>query len=161
MGKDQYATLHRKPFIEQATPPMLKSMLDPMKIRYTNKHICQREPMDLSLQTTRSADVSLDTDNSANVNEISRNLEEEGEPAQDLLGNNKDTTNEIDSPVVPQIESDETPKRDKYKKALDAICKTWSEVKLLQMKSSVVEFYLNKNKNLKEITQNRTPQFTS
>ena len=32
MGKDHYATLHRKPFIEQAAPPTLKSMLDPMKI---------------------------------------------------------------------------------------------------------------------------------
>ena len=32
MVKDQYATLQRKPFIEQAAPPSIKSMLDPMKI---------------------------------------------------------------------------------------------------------------------------------
>ena len=38
---------------------------------------------------------------------------------------------------------------DKYKKALDAICKTWLEVKLLQMKVSDVEFYMNKNKTPK------------
>ena len=50
MGKDQYASLHRKPFIEQAAPPTLKSMLEPMKIRHTNKRMCQKEPMNLSLQ---------------------------------------------------------------------------------------------------------------
>ena len=43
----------------------------------------------------------------------------------------------------------ENPKCDKYKKALDAICKTWSEVKLLQMKVSDVKFYLSKNKSTK------------
>ena len=30
MGQDQYATLHRKPFIEQAAPPSAKSLLEPM-----------------------------------------------------------------------------------------------------------------------------------
>ena len=49
MGKDQYATVHRKPFIEQAAPPTLKSMLQLMKIQHTNKWMCQKEPMDLSL----------------------------------------------------------------------------------------------------------------
>ena len=49
MGKDQYAMLHRKPFIEQAAPPTLKSMLEPMKLRHTSKRKCQQEPMDLSL----------------------------------------------------------------------------------------------------------------
>ena len=49
MGKDQYTTLHRKPFIEQAAPPTLKSMLEPMKLRHTSKRMCQQEPMDLSL----------------------------------------------------------------------------------------------------------------
>ena len=43
----------------------------------------------------------------------------------------------------------ESPEYDKYKKALDAICKTWSEVKLLQMKASDVESYMNKNKSPK------------
>ena len=69
MGKDQYATLHKKPFIEQAALPTLKSMLDPTKIRHRNKRKCQIEPMDLSLQMTKPADVSLDTDNSSgNIN---------------------------------------------------------------------------------------------
>ena len=36
MGKDQDATLHRKP-IERAAPPSMKSMLDPIKIRHKNK----------------------------------------------------------------------------------------------------------------------------
>ena len=49
MGKDQYATLHRKPFIKSAAPPMLKSMLEPMKLKNTSKRLCQQEPMDLSL----------------------------------------------------------------------------------------------------------------
>ena len=49
MGKDQYATLHRKPFIKPAAPPTLKSMLEPMKLKHTSKHMCQQEPMDLSL----------------------------------------------------------------------------------------------------------------
>ena len=101
MGKYQYTTLHRKPFIEQAAPPSLKSMLDPMKIRHTNKRMCQREPMDLSLQTTRSTDVSLDADNSVNVNETLKNHDEDGEPKHDLLGNNNNTTNDCESPVVP------------------------------------------------------------
>ena len=47
MGKDQYATLQRKPFIEQAAPLSIKSMLDPMKIQHINKHNCQHKPMDL------------------------------------------------------------------------------------------------------------------
>ena len=78
-----------------------------------------------------------------------KNSDEDGELQHDLLGNNNDTTNDGDSFVVPQTETDETPKPDKYKKALDAICKTWSEVKLLQMKScdiTVQWYYLNKNK---------------
>ena len=40
MGKDQYATLHRKPFIDQAALPTLKSMLEPMKLRHTSKQKC-------------------------------------------------------------------------------------------------------------------------
>ena len=35
------------------------------------------------------------------------------------------------------------------KKTLDALCKTWSEVKLLQMKENDVEYYMNKNKRAK------------
>ena len=148
MGKDQYATLHRKPFIEQAAPPMLKSMLDLMKIQHTNNRSYQKEPMDLSLQTTRAEDVSLDMDNSGNDNDISQKSVE-SEPAQDLLGDNNDITNGNSVPVMPQTQTTGTSEHDKYKKVLDAICKTWSEVKLLQMKSSVVDFYLNKNKHPK------------
>ena len=161
MGKDQYALLHRKPFIEQAAPPTLKSMLELMKIQHTNKRMFQKEPMDLSLQTTRSADVSLDMEISNSNSNTSQKLEEEGEPNRDLLGDNKNTFNETDVPVVPQNKTVETPEHDKYKKALDAICKTWTEVKLLQMKTSDVEFYLSKNKVQKEITQYWTPKFTS
>ena len=123
MGKDQYASLHRKPFIEQAAHPTLKSMLEPMKIQHTNKQMCQKEPMDLSLQMTRSADVSLDMEIRTSNSNTSQKFEEEGEPDQDLLGHNKNTLNETDVPVVPQNKIVETPERDKYKKALDAICK--------------------------------------
>ena len=49
MGKDQCATLHRKPFIKSAAPPTFKSMLEPMKLKNTSKRLCQQEPMDLSL----------------------------------------------------------------------------------------------------------------
>ena len=55
------------------------------------------------------------------------------------------------------------PECDNYKKALDAICKTWSEVKLLQMKASDFKFYLNKNKCSKgdNTVPDPPPQFTS
>ena len=119
-----------------------------MKIWHTNKHSFQKEPMDLSLQTTRSEDVPLDMNNSGNDNDVCQKLEE-SEPAQNLLGDNNNITNGNSVPVVPQTQNTGTSEHDKYKKVLDALCKTWSEVKLLQMKSSVVEFYLNKNKNLK------------
>ena len=72
--------------------------------------------MDVNLQTTRSADASFDTDNIDNNHETSKNSVEDGEPGDDLLGNNNDTVSDADSPVVPQTESDETPKLDKYKK---------------------------------------------
>ena len=55
----------------------------------------------------------------------------------------------MDIPAEPQNKIVETPECDKYKKALDAICKTWSEVKILQMKASDIEFYLSKNKSSK------------
>ena len=70
----------------------------------------------------------------------------EGEPNSDLLSDNN---KEIDTPAVSENDTVETPEHDKYKKALDAICKTWSEVKLLQMKVSDIEFYMNKNKSPK------------
>ena len=100
MGKDQYATLHRKPFIEQAALPTLKSMLDPMKIRHRNKQKCQIEPMDLSLQMTKPADVSFDTDNSSgNIN--SSQKPEEGEHGENLLGGNENNETNADVNDVP------------------------------------------------------------
>ena len=41
MGKDQYATLQRKPFIEQTALLSIKSMLDRMKIWHSKKCMCQ------------------------------------------------------------------------------------------------------------------------
>ena len=105
--------------------------------------------MDLSLHVTRPADVSIDTNNAENTHETSRETVEDGQPQDCLLGNNNNSTNELDDLPEPQTGSDETPKHDKYKEALDAICKTWSEVKLLQMKSSDIQYYLNKAKPLK------------
>ena len=111
---------------------------------------------------TRSADVSLDMENSTSNSNTSQKLEEEGEPNRDLLGDNENTINKIDVPVVPQNKIVETPEHDKYKKALDAICKTWTEVKLLQMKTSDVKFYLSKNKSPKgDNMVPDPPQFTS
>ena len=74
----------------------------------------------------------------------------------DLLGNNDQNTSVCDNPVVSQI--NKTTERDKYKKALDDLCRTWSEVKLLQMKSSDVEYYMNKLNNLKG--DNKTLELT-
>ena len=105
--------------------------------------------MDLSLHITRPADVSFDTDNAENTHETSKETVEDGQPQDGLLGNNTNSTNKLDDLPEPQTGSDETPKHDKYKEALDAICKTWSEVKLLQMKSSDIQYYLNKAKPLK------------
>ena len=56
---------------------------------------------------------------------------------------------EINSSVVSEKDTMETTEHDKYKKALDALCRTWSEVKLLRMKVSDVEYYINKNKTPK------------
>ena len=69
MGKDQYVTLHRKPFIEQVALPSIKSMLEPMKIRYTSRAKCQSEPIDLSVPVCTSTDVSTE------VNSHENNLE--------------------------------------------------------------------------------------
>ena len=88
-------------------------------------------------------------DISTSNSNTSQKPEEEGEPDWDLLGDNENILNKTNAPVVPQNKIVENPEHDKYKKALDAICKTWSEVKLLQMKASDVEFYLSKNKSSK------------
>ena len=66
-----------------------------------------------------------------------------------MLGDNEISLMEINNSVVSEKDTMETTEHDKYKKALDALCKTWSEVKLLQMKASDVEYYMNKNKTPK------------
>ena len=91
----------------------------------------------------------LEIETSTNNIDTSQKLDGEGEPNRDLLGDNDNTSIEMDTPAEPQNKIVETPEHDKYKKALDAICRTWSEVKLLQMKASDVEFYLRKNKSSK------------
>ena len=151
MGKDQYTTLHRKPFIKSAAPPTLKSMLEPMKLKNTSKWLCQQEPMDLSLPMQWSADSSLELDAEPGATSVdnSQNIEETRDPNSDVLGDNEISLMEINNSVVSEKDTMETTEHDKYKKALDALCKTWSEVKLLQMKASDVEYYMNKNKTPK------------
>ena len=143
-GKHQYATLHRKPFSAMNAPPSLRSMLEPMKLRKTTKRSCQQEALDLSLH--RSADTSYETEQgdalqgTPNNNAIEQNL------PVNLLGDNVENEPEIETPVslddipAPQI----SPERQRYLDALENIRQTWSEVKLLKMKSSVVDFYLQK-----------------
>ena len=144
-------TLHRKPFTKSAAPPTLKSMLEPMKLKNISKRLCQQEPMDLSLPMQRSADSSLELDVEPGATSVdnSQNIEETRDPNSDVLGDNEISLMEINNPVVSEKDTMETTKHDKYKKALDALCKTWSEVKLLQMKASDVEYYMNKNKTPK------------
>ena len=164
MGKDQYATLHRKPFIKSAAPPTLKSMLEPMKLKNTSKRLCQQEPMDLSLPMQRSADSSLELEAEPDATSIdnSQNIEETRDPNSDVLGDNEISLMEINNSVVSEKDTMETTEHDKYKKALDALCKTWLEVKLLQMKASDMEYYMNKNKTLKgENTVPDPPCFTN
>ena len=144
IGKDQYATLQWKPFIEQSEPLTAKSILEPMKIRHLRKHDCQQELMDLSMHTNRSMDMSTDISDAENSHKIQNALVGDGEQEGGMLGNTIDTATKInDSPEHLMVPT-ETPKCDKYKETLDAICRTWSKVKLLQMKPSDVQYYLNK-----------------
>ena len=151
MGKDQYTTLHRKPFIKSAAPPTVKSMLEPMKLKNTSKRLCQQEPIDLSLPMQRSADSSLELEAEPDATSVdkSQNIEETKDRNSDMLGDNEISLMEISNSVVLEKDKIEITEHDKYKKALDALCKTWSEVKLLQMKASDVEYYMNKNKTPK------------
>ena len=96
----------------------------------------------------QSADSLLEIETSTNNVDTSQKLDG-GEPNRVLLGDNDNTSIETDTPAEPQNKIVETPKHDKYKKAVDTICRTWSEVKLLQMKVSDIEFYLRKNKSSK------------
>ena len=141
VGKDLFATLHRKPFIEQAAPQTLKNMLEPMKIRRNTRRSSQNEPMDLSLPS-KSPDNSMDLCTSGNDSML--HCEGNMEPDPDPLGDNVDALVNNITPVAPEVETREITKCDKYEMALEAIRKTWMEVKLLQMESCDLEFYLNK-----------------
>ena len=79
--------------------------------------------MDLSLHITRPTDVPFNTDNAENTHETSIETVEDGQPQDGLLGNNTNSTNELDDLPEPHTGSDEIPKHDKYKEALDAIYK--------------------------------------
>ena len=59
------------------------------------------------------------------------NIEETKDPNSDVLGDNEISLMEINNSVVSEKDTMETTKHDKYKKALDALCKTWLEVKLV------------------------------
>ena len=142
-GKDQYATLHRKPFSVQNAPPSLKSMLDPMKLRKTSKHLCQQEALDLSLHPSRSADTSYDTDHADIVPNTSEDKESEVNLNVSMLGDNV-VESDISVPLKETEELEILPEHQKYLDALENIRKTWSEVKLLKMKTSDVNFYMNK-----------------
>ena len=86
MDKDQYATLHRKPFIKSAAPPMVKSMLEPMKLKNISKRLCQQEPIDLSLPMQRTADSSLELEAEPDATSVdkSQNIEETKDPNNDV-----------------------------------------------------------------------------
>ena len=126
-------------------------MLEPMKLKNTSKRLCQQEPMDLSLPMQRSADSSLELEAEPGATSVdnSQNIEETKDPNSDVLGDNEISLMEINNSVVSEKDTMETTEHDKYKKALDALCRTWSEVKLLRMKASDVEYYMNKNKTPK------------
>ena len=142
-GKHQYATLHRKPFSVQQAPPSLKSMQALMRVKRTSKRSCQQVALDLSLQPDRSADTSCE------VEPLNSTVDTISSPNPDfgMLGdNNVEHPTKTDNNDLTEDCTQEniSPERQKYLDALEDICKTWSEVKLLQMKSSVVDFYLNK-----------------
>ena len=111
-----------------------------MKIWHIRKRTCQNEPMDLSLPNARPSDGSFETDYMDNIHETLKETVEDSVPQDGALGDNTDDPpREVNNSV--ETEPEETPKSDKYTEGLEAICKTWSEVKLLQMKSSDNQFY--------------------
>ena len=145
-GKDQYATLHRKPFSVQNAPPSLKkkkSMLDPMKLRKTSKRSCQQEALDLSLHPSRSANTLYDTDHADIVPGTSKDTENEVNLNVSMLGDNV-VESDISVPLKETEDLKISPEHQKYLNALENILKTWSEVKLLKMKTSDINFYMNK-----------------
>ena len=148
-GKHQYATLHRKPFIEASAPQSLRSMLEPMKIRKVSKRFCQQEAMDLSVH--RSADSSYDMEQGTELSFTLSNNEGENNVSVNPKGDNiendmQDTPDNVHLEPSKAVSSQIiTPEHQRYLDALENIRQTWSEVKLIKMKSSVVDFYLQKN----------------
>ena len=149
IGKHQYATLHRKPFIEASAPQSLRSMLEPMKVRKVSKRSCQQEAMDLSVH--RSADSSYDIEQGTELSVTLSTNENENNVFANPKGDNiendmQDTPENVHLESLDDISSQKImPERQRYLDALESIRQTWSEVKLLKMKSSVVDFYLQKN----------------
>ena len=141
IGKHQYATLHRKPFSVANAPPSLRSMLEPMKLKKTTKRSCQQEALDLSLH--KPTESTCEVEQGDALQGTSNDSISEHNQSVNVLGNNEPT---IGTPVIfddlpaPKI----SPERQRYLDALESIRKTWTEVKLLKMKSSVVDFYLQK-----------------
>ena len=75
-----------------------------------------------------------------------------------MLGDNV-VESDISVPLKETEELEISPECQKYLDALDNICKTWSEVKLLKMKTSYVNFYMNKESAPKG--DNITPDLTN
>ena len=82
--------------------------------------------MDLSLPMQRSADSSLELEAEPGTTSVdnSQNIEETRDPNSDVLGDNEISLMEINNSVVSEKDTMETTEHDKYKKALDALCKT-------------------------------------
>ena len=122
-------------------PLSLRSMLEPMKLRKTTKHFCQQEALDLSLH--RSADRSYKVEQGDALKGTSNDSVSEHNQSVNMLGDNKPATGTpvtFDDLPAPKI----SPECQRYLDALENIRKTWTEVKLLKMKSIVVDFYLQK-----------------
>ena len=149
IGKHRYATLHRKPFIEASAPQSLRSMLEPMRVRKVSKRSCQKEAMDLSVR--RSADSSYDMEQGTKLSLTLSNNEGENNVSVNPKGDNmendlQDMSENVHLESLKDVSSQiVTPECQRYIDALEYIRQTRSEVKLVKMKPSVVDFYLQKN----------------
>ena len=120
-------------------------MLEPMRLKKTSKRSCQQEALDLSLHPDRSADTSYEGDQDQLESTPCTNNESNLDTS--MLGDNSaehQPEPDVIEPTKNKSEENISPEHQRYLDALENICKTWSEVKLFQMKSSVVNFYLNK-----------------
>ena len=135
MGKDQYANLQRKPFIATCTALCEKH------VRSNENSTCQQKQLSVGTNGPQFACSKIrwwvvwhrkyrDFKWHLKRNSVWWRTE------NGLLGKNINPIIKPDGLSKSHTELDEAAKHEKYKKALDAICKTWSEVKLLQMKSS-------------------------